>query len=227
MARKVPGCRWRATRDVQVLVNKPFLRKKSFTKRNNTKGISKRLEAFDLFLEKNPEYTERVTLILVAVPSRTGLEHYMLLKKQVDELVGRVNGKHGTIGWMPVWYLYRLLPFHNLVALYNVADVALTTPLRDGMNLIAKEFIATKTDGKGVLILSEMAGAAEELGEAVIVNPNNEEEIAEALKEAVEISGMVSGLNIVYDTLKHFPEPLGLLSFIELKVSEITDECYQ
>lgn len=150
-----------------------------------TKGISKRLEAFDLFLEKNPEYKEKVTLILVAVPSRTGVEHYMLLKKQVDELVGRVNGKYGTISWVPVWYLYRLLPFHNLVALYNAADVALITPLRDGMNLIAKEFIATKTDGKGVLILSEMAGAAGELGEAVIVNPNNEEEVAGALKEAL------------------------------------------
>lgn len=150
-----------------------------------TKGISKRLETFDLFMEQNPEYKEKVTLILLAVPSRTGVEHYMLLKKHVDELVGRVNGKHGTIGWMPVWYLYRFLPFHNLVALYDVADVALITPLRDGMNLIAKEFIATKTEGRGVLILSEMTGAAKELGEAIIVNPNNEEEVAEALKEAL------------------------------------------
>ncbi|NIO19762.1 MAG: bifunctional alpha,alpha-trehalose-phosphate synthase (UDP-forming)/trehalose-phosphatase, partial [Candidatus Aenigmarchaeota archaeon] len=150
-----------------------------------TKGIPLRLEAFDFFLEKNPEYRGKVTLILVAVPSRTRVEHYKQLKKQLDELVGRVDGKYGAIGWTPIQYLYRYLPFHSLVALYSAADVTLLTPLRDGMNLIAKEFIATKTDGKGVLILSEMAGATHELGEAIIVNPNNKEEIAEALKEAL------------------------------------------
>jgi len=154
-----------------------------------TKGVLQRLEAFDFFLEKNPEYKEKVILILVAAPSRTKVEHYKLLKKQVDELIGKINGKYGTIDWMPVWYLYHSLPFHKLIPLYNVADIALVTPLRDGMNLIAKEFISSKTDGKGVLILSEMAGAAEELGEAIIVNPNNKEEIAEALKEALAMSG--------------------------------------
>ncbi|MCP8304286.1 MAG: bifunctional alpha,alpha-trehalose-phosphate synthase (UDP-forming)/trehalose-phosphatase [archaeon] len=153
-----------------------------------TKGILLRLEAFDAFLEKNPKYKEKVTLILVASPSRIKVEQYKQLKKQLDELVGGVNGKYGTIGWMPIWYLYRFLPFHALVALYNIADVALLTPLRDGMNLIAKEFIATKTDGKGVLILSEMAGAAHELGEVIVVNPNNKEEVAEALKEALSMS---------------------------------------
>ncbi|KPK68755.1 trehalose-6-phosphate synthase [candidate division TA06 bacterium SM23_40] len=152
-----------------------------------TKGILQRLEAFDLFLEKNPEYIGEVTLILVAVPSRTGVEHYRMLKKQVDELVGKINGEHGTLGWMPVWYLYRFLPFDSLVPLYIVADVALVTPLKDGMNLIAKEFIATKTDGKGVLILSEMAGAARELGEAIIVSPHNREMILDALVEALNM----------------------------------------
>ncbi|KPL00530.1 MAG: trehalose-6-phosphate synthase [candidate division Zixibacteria bacterium SM23_73_3] len=150
-----------------------------------TKGIVQRLEAFDLFLENNPQYKEKVTFILVAVPSRTGVEHYAQLKNRVDELVGKINGKHGTIGWVPIWYLYRFQPFHSLVALYNVADAALVTPMRDGMNLIAKEFVATKADGKGVLILSEMAGASKELGEAIIVNPNNLEEVAQALKEAL------------------------------------------
>jgi len=150
-----------------------------------TKGILKRLESFDLFLDNNPEYEEKVTLILVAVPSRTGVEQYELLKKQLDELVGRINGQHGKIGWVPVWYLYQFLPFRTLVALYNIADIALITPLRDGMNLIAKEFIATKLDGKGVLILSEMAGAAREMGEALIINPNDKVEVANALKEAL------------------------------------------
>ncbi len=150
-----------------------------------TKGILKRLESFDLFLDNNPEYDEKVTLILVAVPSRTGVEQYELLKKQLDELVGRINGQHGKIGWVPVWYLYQFLPFRILVALYNIADIALITPLRDGMNLIAKEFVASKLDGKGVLILSEMAGAAREMGEAIIINPNDKEEVANALKEAL------------------------------------------
>ena len=153
-----------------------------------TKGIPQRLEAFDTFLTNYPEYRGKVTLILVAVPSRTEIEHYILLKRQVDELIGRINGRHGTIEWMPVWYLYRFLPFNTLVSLYRIADVALVTPLRDGMNLISKEFIATKTDGEGVLIVSEMTGAAKELGEAIIVNPNNKEEVAEAIKEALEMS---------------------------------------
>ncbi len=152
-----------------------------------TKGVPQRLEAFDLFLEKNPQYRGRITLILLAVPSRTKVVQYRVLKQLLDELVGRINGKHGTIDWMPVWYLYRTLPFHTLVALYSVADIALVTPLRDGMNLMAKEFIATKGDDPGVLILSEMAGASKEMGEAIIVNPNNAREVAKALKKALSM----------------------------------------
>lgn len=152
-----------------------------------TKGILQRLEAFDQFLTQNPEYKEKVTLILVAVPSRTGVEDYAELRRQLEGLVGRINGEHGSLGWVPVWYLYRFLPFERIAALYNAADVALVTPLRDGMNLIAKEFVATKKDGKGVLILSEMAGAASELGEAVTVNANDKQEIIDALKEALEM----------------------------------------
>lgn len=151
-----------------------------------TKGIFQRLEAFDLFLSQNRKYKKKVTLILVAVPSRTGVEDYMELRKKVEGLVGRINGEHGVIGWMPVWYLYRFLPFERLAALYNIADVALVTPLRDGMNLIAKEFIAAKTDGRGVLILSETVGAASELGEAIVVNAHNKQAIIDAMKEALE-----------------------------------------
>ena len=152
-----------------------------------TKGIIQRLEAFDLFLSQNPEYKGKVTLIMVAVPSRTGLEDYRMMRNRLEQLVGRVNGEHGTIGWVPVWYLYRFVPFKSLVALYKIADVALVTPLRDGMNLIAKEFLATKGDGKGVLILSEMTGAASELGEALIVNANNKAAIIRAIKDALEM----------------------------------------
>ncbi|MGB2809757.1 MAG: bifunctional alpha,alpha-trehalose-phosphate synthase (UDP-forming)/trehalose-phosphatase [Sedimentisphaerales bacterium] len=152
-----------------------------------TKGILQRLEAFDQFLTQNPEYKEKVTLILVAVPSRTGVEDYAELRRQLEGLVGRINGEHGSLGWVPVWYLYRFLPFERIATLYNAADVALVTPLRDGMNLIAKEFVATKKDGRGVLILSEMAGAASELGEAIAVNVNNKQEIIDAIKEALEM----------------------------------------
>jgi trehalose 6-phosphate synthase/phosphatase len=152
-----------------------------------TKGIVQRLEAFDLFLSENPSWKQKVTLIMVAVPSRTGVEEYREMRDRLEQLVGRINGEHGTIGWMPVWYLYRFIPFNRLSALYSAADVALVTPLRDGMNLIAKEFIAAKTDGRGVLILSEMAGAAGELGEALTVNANNKAEIVTAIGQALRM----------------------------------------
>jgi trehalose 6-phosphate synthase/phosphatase len=150
-----------------------------------TKGIPERLRAFDLFLEKHPEYREKIVFVLVVVPSRTKVEQYAALKKHVDEYVGTLNGKYGTIGWVPIWYLYRSLSFNYLVALYKMADIALITPIRDGMNLISKEYLATKTDRNGILILSETAGAAKELGEAIIINVNNPDEIVQALEEAL------------------------------------------
>jgi len=152
-----------------------------------TKGIPERLEAFDLFLTRYPEFRKKVALILVAVPSRTSVEHYMQLKKKVDEMISMINGKHGDIGFMPIWYLYRMLPLEKLVPLYVAGDIALVTPLRDGMNLIAKEYIASKVDRRGVLILGEMAGAARELGEALIVNPNNRDELADAIYQALNM----------------------------------------
>jgi len=153
-----------------------------------TKGIAQRLKAYDLLFERYPEYKEKVVLILVAVPSRTRVEHYMMLKREVDELIGRINGRHGVLGWTPIWYLYRSLPFATLAALYNLADVALVTPMRDGMNLIAKEYVATTPGDRGVLILSEMAGAAAEMGEAIIINPFDLQQMAEAMREALEMA---------------------------------------
>lgn len=152
-----------------------------------SKGIIERLEAFDLFLSRNPLYRGRVTLIMVAVPTRTGVEDYKALRNRLEQLVGRINGEYGTMGYIPVWYLYRSLPFKELTALYNVSDVALVTPLRDGMNLIAKEFIAAKTDKPGVLIISEMTGAARELGEALMVNSCSKGAITRAIKEALQM----------------------------------------
>ncbi|MCK4789561.1 MAG: bifunctional alpha,alpha-trehalose-phosphate synthase (UDP-forming)/trehalose-phosphatase [Desulfobacteraceae bacterium] len=152
-----------------------------------TKGILTRLEAFELFLSDNQEYKGKVTLILLAVPSRTGVDDYTALREKLEALVSRINGEHGTIGWVPVWYLYRAVEFKKLIALYSIADVCLVTPLRDGMNLIAKEFIATRKDGKGVLVLSETAGAASELGEALIINANDKAAISRAIKGALEM----------------------------------------
>ncbi|MBN2103699.1 bifunctional alpha,alpha-trehalose-phosphate synthase (UDP-forming)/trehalose-phosphatase [bacterium] len=153
-----------------------------------TKGIIQRLKTFQYFLDKYPDYQEKVTLILIAVPSRTSVKTYQLQKQQIDELVGRINGQYGTIGWMPVWYFYRSMPFKHLVALYRMGDVAMVTPLRDGMNLVAKEYLASRQDNEGVLVLSEMAGAACELSESIIVNPNNMEEVADALELALTMT---------------------------------------
>ncbi len=150
-----------------------------------TKGIIERLEAFGLFLRQHPEWRQKVNLILLAVPSRTKVEHYKLLKRRVDELIGQINGSYGTVGWIPIWYLYTSFPFTKLVALYSIGDVALVTPLKDGMNLISKEYIATRTDETGALILSEFAGSSKELREALIVNPNSKEEIVQAIHEAL------------------------------------------
>jgi trehalose 6-phosphate synthase/phosphatase len=152
-----------------------------------SKGIIERLEAFDLFLSENPQYRGTATLILVAVPSRTSVEDYKELRSRLEQLVGRINGEYGTMGYIPVWYLYRSLPFTELTALYNVSDVALVTPLRDGMNLIAKEFIAAKADKAGVLVISEVTGAACELGEALVVNSCDKKAIVHAIKEALEM----------------------------------------
>jgi len=152
-----------------------------------TKGIIQRLEAFKLFLEKNPKYLNKVLFFLIIVPSRTEVSHYKQLKDQIDNMVGNINSKHGNLSWEPIRYLYRSFDFDGLISLYSLADLLLVTPLRDGMNLVAKEYVAAKTNGKGVLILSEMAGTAKELGEAIIINPNDVEQTSDAIKTAIEM----------------------------------------
>src|SRR2546428_697722 len=152
-----------------------------------TKGIRHRLEGYAIFLDRHPQWQRKVVLMLSVVPSRLGSEHYEQMKEEIDKLVGSINGKFGTIDWTPIVYRYRFLPYNQLLSLFAISDVALVTPLRDGMNLVAKEYIASETDQKGVLILSEMAGASRELGEALIINPNDESEIVDALKTALEM----------------------------------------
>jgi trehalose 6-phosphate synthase/phosphatase len=154
-----------------------------------SKGIPHRIAGFEKFLEENPQYWGEVTLILVVVPSRGNVEQYQRLKKRIDTAVGRINGRFGTFNWIPIRYYYRSFPFPSLSAMYKSSQVALITPVRDGMNLVAKEFVASKEQSKqGVLILSEMAGAAQELREALLINPNDIHDIVQALKKALEMS---------------------------------------
>lgn len=150
-----------------------------------TKGIPRRLLSYERMLQTHPDLRERVRLVQVAVPSRTGVEAYQEFRGLVDGLVGRINGDFGTPRWVPVHYIYRSLSERELVALYRAADVMLVTPLRDGMNLVAKEFIASRTDGDGVLVLSEFAGASWELPEAVQVNPYDVDGMAESCYRAL------------------------------------------
>ena len=149
-----------------------------------TKGLMQRLAGFEYFLERYPEWKEKVVFILNIVPSRSTIPAYSDRKKQIEEKIGTVNGKFSTISWQPVLYRYTHLSFTELVALYQAADVALITPLRDGMNLVAKEYVASST-GKGVLILSELAGAASELSEAILVNPTDTFDVASSITRAL------------------------------------------
>lgn len=153
-----------------------------------TKGIPRRLLAFERLLRDHPSLREKVRLIQVSVPSRTEVEAYQDYRHLVDQLIGRIHGQFATPTWVPVHYLYRGITKEEIVALYRAADVMLVTPIRDGMNLVAKEFVATRNDEGGVLVLSEFAGAANELGEALLVNPYNLEGTASAIYDALHMA---------------------------------------
>jgi len=150
-----------------------------------SKGILHRLHGFSQFLENHPEYLGKVSLAMIVVPSRDQVDMYADLKIKIDETIGKLNGKYSELGWTPVHYFYRSFEFEELIAMYHTADIALVSPLRDGMNLVAKEYIATKHSNPGVLILSEMAGAAIELPDAIIINPNDAEEIEKSILQAL------------------------------------------
>ena len=153
-----------------------------------TKGIPERIRAVERLFEKHPEHRERVRFLQVAVPSRNQVAEYKALKREIEELVGRVNGRFGTATWTPIQYLYRLLDHDRLAGLYRDADVGLVTPLRDGMNLVAKEFVACQTEEPGVLVLSRLAGAAETMREALLVNPYDVEKTADQIYRALMMS---------------------------------------
>ena len=150
-----------------------------------TKGITYRLLGYERFLEQNPDWHDKVTFVITVVPSRDQIPQYQEIKREIEETVGRINGLFGTIGWSPILYLYTSLNFTELVALYTACNIALITPIRDGMNLVSKEFVASRHDSQGVLILSELAGAAQELTDALIINPTDTQEIADAIERGL------------------------------------------
>ena len=171
-----------------------------------SKGIPQRLLAFERFLEENEHFLEKVSMLMIVVPSRDTVSKYAQLKQEIDLLVGRVNGRFGRMNWTPIHYFYRSFPLNALSAFYRMAHVALVSPLRDGMNLVCKEFIASKLDKKGVLILSEMAGASKELSDAIIINPHDIVQMVAALKKALTMpeAEQKRKMGIMQDSLKRY-----------------------
>lgn len=171
-----------------------------------TKGLLNRLRAYELFLDRNPQWHTKVVFNMVVVPSRDNIDRYREMRKEIEYNVGRINGKYSSLSWRPVIYQYKSLRFDELVALYDLSDAGLITPLRDGMNLVAKEYVACQVQNHGVIILSEMAGAAAELSEGIIINPADDEETAQAIGKALKMSQKekVSRMNIMQKRLQTY-----------------------
>ena len=152
------------------------------------KGVPQKLHAYDAFLSKYPEWIGKVVLVQVAVPSRTDVEEYIQLRNNVNQLVGEINGKYGTIEFSPIHFLNKSVTFEELTALYAASDVCLVTSTRDGMNLVSYEYICCQVEKHGVLVLSEFAGAAQSMNGAIIVNPWNTEDLAQAYFDALTMT---------------------------------------
>ncbi len=191
-----------------------------------TKGLLNRLRGYDLFLRRNPQWHGKVTFILSVAPSRTGVESYRTMRKEIEQTVGRIAGAYGNVHWSPLTYQYRNLSFDEIVAMYRLCDVALITPLRDGMNLVAKEFVASRPDQTGVLILSEMAGAAKEMGEAILVSPFHDDEIADAIEQALNVSAQeqVRRNLLLQDRLRRYDSNRWANDFLHSLASTRTNE---
>jgi trehalose-6-phosphate synthase len=153
-----------------------------------TKGILERVLAMEQLLEREPSMRGKVSLVQIAVPSRTRVPEYRKMRRDIEETVGRVNGRFSQASYTPVHYYYRQVPRRSLAAFYRAADVGLVTPLRDGMNLVCMEFMAANFDRAPVLVLSELAGASHELTDAVRVNPRDLEGLMEGIKAALRMS---------------------------------------
>lgn len=180
----------RAVRREYLLLKSKYLGKKvilTVDRLDPTKGLVQRLEAYRELLHQNPILRRKVVMVMLAVPSRTEIAEYQELKDRLEALVKAINAEFGTTLWQPVDYLYTAVPFHVLSAYYQMADVAFIAPIRDGMNLVAKEYVASRPRQNGVLILSETAGAAEELKDAILVNPAEKSSLVRGLSDALNL----------------------------------------
>lgn len=187
-----------------------------------SKGILQRLQALELLLQLHPEYIEKIELFMIIVPSRDTVPKYKELRDNIDQLVGNINSRFRTINWVPIHYFYRSFSVEFLSALYSIADICLVTPMRDGMNLVSKEYVASRVKNDGVLILSEMAGASKELNDAIIVNPNNIGDIMKAIVEAINmpIEEQSSRMTSMRYIVKKFNINLWVKNFMD-KLSEV------
>lgn len=197
-----------------------------------SKGIPERILAFNQLLLQHPELHGKVSMIMIVVPSRTKVKSYKELKKDIDLLVGRINSEYSTLDWVPVHYFYRSFPFEELSAFYSMSDIALVTPLRDGMNLVCKEFVASKTDQTGVLILSEMAGASKELIDAILVNPNDRQGVVDAIFNALSMKPAEQNARMKsmqeslkkYDVFQWVKVFMGRVDHVKEKQAELTSK---
>jgi trehalose 6-phosphate synthase/phosphatase len=182
-----------------------------------SKGLMFRLQGFEQFLEDYPEWREKVIFALNIVPSRDAIPAYYKRKRDIEEKISTINGRFSTFHWHPINYRYNHLSFNELSAFYKAADVALITPLRDGMNLVAKEFVASRTERTGVLILSELTGAASELNEAILVNPTDSTEVAKAINAALTmpLAEQVERMSMMQDRLKQYDVVHWVNDFLE------------
>ena len=188
-----------------------------------TKGIKERLLAYELFLRRNPEYQGRTVFLQLCVPSRVEVPWYIELKNEIERLVGRINGEFSTITHSPVQYLFQSVALAELTALYKRADVCLVTPLRDGLNLVCKEYVEARDDLDGVLVLSEFAGAAEEMGEALLVNPYDISATASSLESALEMSAEErrERMSVLRARVHDFDNKLWADSFLEILAESV------
>ncbi len=188
----------------KVLIDKKLIF--SVDRLDYSKGFINRLMAYERFLEKYSQWHYKVIFNMVVVPSRDNIESYRDIKKEIEATVGRINGKYSNLSWLPIIFQYKSLNYNEMVALYNVAEVGLITPLRDGMNLVAKEYIACQTEKKGMLVLSEMAGAAVELNEAILINPSDIEETADAIDNALQmpVEERIQRMNKMQNRLRRY-----------------------
>ncbi|KAL9088060.1 MAG: hypothetical protein Q9165_006401 [Trypethelium subeluteriae] len=184
------------------------------------KGVPQKLHALEVFLTEHPEWIGKVVLVQVAVPSRQDVEEYQNLRAVVNELVGRINGKFGTIEFMPIHFMHKSVSFDELIALYAVSDVCLVSSTRDGMNLVSYEYIATQQKRHGVMILSEFTGAAQSLNGSLIVNPWNTEELADAIHDAVTMGDEQRASN--YQKLERYVNKYTSAWWGQSFVSELT-----